>query len=81
MKDYKTEDIILGVGTVLLFIAILAALLTFSEWGEETNAIPRIQWQAAANPAASGPNPNPDSLTNPNNLPAGFINIARRRIR
>ena len=76
MKDYKTEDVILGVGMVMLLILILAALLSFTEWGEEGNTIPRIQWQAGVNPAASGANPNLDPMMNQNNMSAGFVNIA-----
>ncbi len=83
MKNYKTEDIILGVGTVLLFILILAALLSFTEWGDEKNAIPRIQWQAPANPAAPGQNfvtpgsnINPGPMVNQNSMAGGFMNIA-----
>ena len=77
IKDYKTEDIILGVGMVMLAILILAALLSFSEWGDEPNSIPRIQWQAGVNPAAPGMSPNMDPMMNQNNMSAGFVNIAQ----
>jgi hypothetical protein len=76
MKNYKTEDVILGVGTVLLFIVILAALFSFTDWGEETNKIPRIQWQGAGNQQAVGTNPNRNLGISQNALPSGFVNVA-----
>jgi len=76
MKDYKAEDVILGVGTVFLFIVILAALFSFTDWGEEPNKIPRIQWQKAGNQQAVKTNPNRNLGINQNALPSGFINVA-----
>jgi hypothetical protein len=79
MKDYKTEDVILGVGTVLIFIVILAALFSFTDWGEEPNNIPTIRWQGAqgaGNPQTAGTNPNRNMGITQNALPSGFVNVA-----
>jgi len=78
MKEYKTEDIILGVGMILICIVILGALWNFSEWGDEENQIPRIQWQVAGNSPPSQVSPSQGPLANQNNQPSGFITIARQ---